>query len=257
MRMKRSVVWGLLLAGCGWVSQPTSQTTEFQLVGPDTAITMAAGETRSIQLLVVGASQAEVSLAPGHPSFATLTGKLLTLAPGRTVTGSFLVALEAVDGQRTATATVEVVVSRFNTAPSLGASHVLGDAHGGYTAFPGCREQCCPGPSCTIGAGAFIAVVVTDPDGDVVTVDAEVVEDGAPFTRVATHSLTGSVDTTDGTVCGCGTAHCGCFEVPLTGLVSGRTYRLAVTGHDQLGAQAISFSGRADWDDYGMFRFSP
>src|SRR5438046_1684103 len=116
--MKRAIV-GLLLAAaaCGRDSGP-SRMSSLQLVVPAGAIEMQGGETRQIQLLVLGVYNDQVTLSGQLPTFASISGSMLTLAPTRADAGDYPMTVTATASGDSTSAELRVIVSVPNTPPN-------------------------------------------------------------------------------------------------------------------------------------------
>jgi len=237
--MKYNVVLIAMLAfaGCGSSSHDagSTQKTRFKLVVSDTPIVLQAGHSLALQLLVVGAGSDEATISsPDLPQFATLQGGLLTLSPGREYEGDYDLTLVAEAAASTASAVLHVTVTRHNTPPAIEGGTFMGDASGLADSF------CASFGTCTLHGVASIYVNVKDAEGDLVTVDVEVVQSGQAFSGIPTHSVTApvGVDHADGS---CGSAYDAfhaCIQVPLRDLATGRGYAFAIRLRDALGATA-------------------
>src|SRR5438445_11071953 len=96
--MKRIMLVILVVAtGCGRESTRVP-ASRLELVVPDTTIDMQGGQTREIQLLVVGAKAEQVNYSAELPAFARLAGSLLTLTPTRSDAGSYKLTVTATAG---------------------------------------------------------------------------------------------------------------------------------------------------------------
>src|SRR5438874_4490925 len=193
--MKRIMLVILVVAtGCGRESTRVP-ASRLELVVPDTAIDMQGGQTREIQLLVVGHKAEQAMFSAELPPFARLVGSLLTLSPTRADAGQYGLTVTATVGNESASATMQVVVRSPNTPPSwrmnpFGGGIGLGDDLGIYGSPPSMGG--CPGPSCKLkGLPSIYASPVCDSEDDLVTVDVEIVPLGQPFTKTPTHSRTG------------------------------------------------------------------
>src|SRR5438445_6864502 len=72
-------------------------------------IAMRAGETRIVQLIVVGAAPAPVTFAGENlPPFATLAGPILTIAPQRPDQGRYEITLTAWSGSTSESARLQI-----------------------------------------------------------------------------------------------------------------------------------------------------
>lgn len=260
--MKRILASALawLALACGETAAP--KESRLQLVVPSSGIEMATEETRTIQLLVLGAGGEPVELSGELPPFASLAGSLLVLAPSRVDVGGHEVLLVATAGAQVASATLFVNVTRANTAPAWasGGVHMADDA-GIYSPFacnltdPGATD-CCPGPACVLGISPAVALVVCDAELDAVTIEVEVVPLAQPFTGVPTHSVTRRPEPAD--------SYGGCFgragdsRVPLEGLLPATSYAFSVRTRDEWGATTPS-NVESGWrqERYLQFTYRP
>ena len=142
--MKRiaAAVGTLILAGCGPSGHQPAQEAQLQLVVSDTPITLQAGQTLALQLLVIGAGSEQATISsPDLPPFAVLQGSLLTLSPSRQYEGDYTLTLVATTQSSNASASLHVTVQRPETAPRLwffSISGTSGDNLGGSTALDRC-----------------------------------------------------------------------------------------------------------------------
>ncbi|MFL5311580.1 MAG: hypothetical protein ACJ79H_14110 [Myxococcales bacterium] len=256
--MDRSILVVLVAAvGCGSGNGRTYRAG-LELVAPDTPIEMQGGQTREIQLMVVGTQSEQATFSADLPPFAKLTGSLLTLSPKRADEGQYELTVTALAGDESARAKMQVVVRSPNTAPSwdpFGAGGILlGDDAGIYG--PGPMMGGCPGASCELHGVPAIYASVCDSEDDVVTVDVEIVPLGRPFTKTASHSRTGQAGVSNsGPRCATGDAHCSCFEIPATGLAPGAAYAFAVRVSDARGAVATRPDAPDGWVGQPFFQF--
>jgi hypothetical protein len=214
---------------------------------------MQGGQTRDIQLLVIGTGSERATFSADLPSFAKLVGSVLTLSPKRADEGQYVVTVTAIVGDESARTTMQVVVRSPNTPPSwmmnpiAAGGILLGDDAGIYG--PGPMVGGCPGASCELkGLPSIYASTVCDQEDDPVTVDVEIVPLGQPFTKTPTHSRTGQVGVNNGGPrCQTAFEHCSCFQVPADGLARGTTYAFAVRLTDARGAVTTSRDAPDGW----------
>lgn len=239
------------IAGCG-TSTSESETFRLEVDDGDSAIEMQAGETRSIQIVVIGASE-PVTITADLPPFAALTGTLLTISPARTDAGAYSLAITATAGSLSHTVILNVTVHLQNTPPRagfIGTWALLADDDGLR------RFETCPGPYCTLLEGSSLLSVVCDDELDEVTVALEVIPQGDTFSGQPTHSgsgrgIAGTAAKCEGNGSSFGEG-CTCVKIPL-GLEPDRTYVFAMKVTDELGAVA-SPSGHAFYYPEGWFR---
>jgi hypothetical protein len=247
--MKRVFFAMIAAFGCG------GQTSQFRLSVPSAefadgqppTIEMETEQTHVVQFVLVGGVPPNVVFSGINlPSFATMAGSLVTLAPGRGDAGTFVVTVSASDGKHSDVASLRVVVNRGNTAPrwqASGGSYFFGDDLGLHFA------AYCPGPHCTAVGTAKVQALVCDDDDDGVTVEVEVVPAGTPFSGRATHSAFASRGTT---------RYCTqqFVTVPLTGLSPEQSYVFAVRIFDEFGALANPGNDQVDgWFHSTGYRF--
>ena len=260
MRKLFAVVVSAAVLACGGEAV-SNRTTTFQLVVPATSIEIAGGDTKTIQLLVLGEGAEPVAVTGELPAFATLQGDLLTLAPSRADLGQWDVELVATAGTQAASATLIVNVTRTNTAPTWGSSDLMMSDDAGIYGPGACmapdRSDCCPGTSCLIGTSPAITLRVCDAEGDAVIVDVEVVPLSDPFTNVPTHSVTGRAGTHTFR-CGGSSEECGCFDVPLDGVSPDTAYAFSVRTRDEWGAttQSQASDGAPGWIHQPYMQFT-
>ena len=199
--------------------------------GQAPTVTMQAGETRLVRFMVVGEVPESVTFsATGLPSFASLTGPLLTLSPARSDAGETVVTVTASAGSESASASLRVVVERGNKPPlwhaGVGDHYLLRDDapyNQGYH-----HVGICPGPSCTLVGTPRLLLELGEPDGDAINVEVEVVVRGQAFSRKATHI--GRKEREPGAY------SLYELEMPLTGLTTDQSYDFAIRVTDEFGA---------------------
>ncbi len=214
---------------CGTGSTQSS-SFRLQISGESTdvvvpRITMQGGETRLVQLLVVGAVPGPVTFSAQGPAFVTLDGPLLTLSPARADQGEYAITVMAKSGSQTASTSLDLVVNRYNSPPRFFADTVgLGDdrMNGRFL---------CPNPSfCTAFGTPKLWLAGCDPEGDGMTMDVEVVIRGHPFSGQPSYSRSTSA------VFNCGAGIIWNVTVSLPGLATEQSYDFAVRLTDQFGA---------------------
>jgi len=120
-------------------------------------------------------------LRPLRPSpFASIQGSLVRLAPQRSDSGSYSLTIQVTAGGQTATASIAVEVSRFNTAPAYIGYNSTGMQDDGLF-----RGGYCPGGACHIDGVAAVIATACDAEGDRVLADIEVVAHGGSTTACA------------------------------------------------------------------------
>jgi hypothetical protein len=211
--------------------------------GQSAKMDIQAGETTMVELLVIGAAPGPLTFAAADlPAFATLRGPVLKVAPGRTDAGEYDVTVTATAGGESRTATIHLVVHRFNSAPTWPRIIRFTDNHG-Y------RDLYCPGPFCTADGPPNLSLAPCDAEGDGMTVDVEVVSRGQPFRRVPTHSATVPSmppRTTNG---------CRAVELVLTGLAVDQSYDFGIRISDEFGATSNEYGGSGGWEYSEGWRF--
>jgi hypothetical protein len=184
------------MVGCGSGSAnqqfqlELSTASESRDAGASRRIEMQAGDTLGIEMLVVGSVPGPVTFtAEGLPSFATLNGPLLELATARSDAGEFSFTVSARSGHSSSSVVVHLTVNRFNNPPRWVLVFPQGMI-GELSDDMGNRGSRCPGPeTCRVsGAPTVLVGDVSDPDGDAVRMDVEVVSHGQPFTGRPTFS---------------------------------------------------------------------
>jgi photosystem II stability/assembly factor-like uncharacterized protein len=141
-------------------------------------VTVAPGATATVTVVAGDPDNDPLVLTPsGLPTFAALSGDTFTFSPGAGVLGVFPVSLNVSDGTLSATRTFQVKVEQPqlpNTAPTVTAVQQLGLG------------------AVALAAGASVSVppsltaTVTDPEGDEVALEAEVVAVGQAYTGTPT-----------------------------------------------------------------------
>ena len=210
-----------------------SSTFRLQISGESTdvaasRITMQAGETRLVQLLVVGAVPGSVTFsAEGLPAFGRLDGSILTLSPSRADQGEYAITLIARSGNQTASTSLDLVVNRYNSPPRLFADTIgFGDGR-----INGRFQGTCPNPPlCTAFGTPKLWIAGCDPEGDGMTLDVEVVIRGHPFSGHPSYSRS----TSD--VFNCGAGYFWNVTMSLPGLATEQSYDFALRLSDQFGA---------------------
>ena len=242
--MNRSIVLVILaVVGCGSGSGAGADRTQpasLELVTPGTPIEMQGGQTREIQLLVIGATGEQVTFSAQLPPFAKLVGSLLTLSPGRADAGDHQLTVTATAGAQSTSAELHVIVSAPNTPPRWRPiTTMLGNNDGVYSNRP-CSPACgiCPGDTCVLGSPVSLFATVCDADLDPVTVDVEVVSLGSQFAKTPTHSLTAPVGKLQSLYCSYLDPACACFQIQFPDLRFGASYEFAVRITDAQGAVA-------------------
>lgn len=211
-----------LLAACGTprTTPPTTSSLALTLGDP---VSVEAGQTLLVQVVVLGDDGRQVTLTgQSLPSFATLSGHQLRLAPTREDSpGTYSVTLRASAGTDSATSTLAVTVLRPNTAPWLGTLDFYEDGHLKCACFYGNFDG-----DCRFASDPELVSGAWDPEGDHVLVELEFREAGTPLQGVATHSVADPYDRASG----------GLKRLRLAGLASGATYTMALRICDALGA---------------------
>jgi photosystem II stability/assembly factor-like uncharacterized protein len=141
-------------------------------------VTVAPGATATVTVVATDPDNNPLTLTPsGLPTFGVLSGDTFTFAPDPSILGVFPVSLSVSDGTLSATRTFQVKVEQPqlpNAAPTVTAVQQLGLG------------------SAPLSAGASLAVppsltaTVTDPEGDEVALEAEVVTVGQAYTGTPT-----------------------------------------------------------------------
>jgi hypothetical protein len=239
--MHRIVSVAVLIAVMGCSSTPGAQ---FHLelsssgtsasTGGSVKVQMRAGEIRTVQLLVVGSVPSSITFGANElPEFATLQGPMLTLSPGRADAGEYTITLTATSDGESQSAVLDVVVDRFNNAPTWTPPTLafFGDDKGSPNSV---RLWTCPGPTtCTADGTPHVLLTACDADGDTMTFDVEIVLRGQTFSKVPTHSASmkpPSPYSSD--------PICVNLSLSLGGLERERSYDFAVRVSDEFGAIA-------------------
>lgn len=218
MRRIAPIVVALTLGACGGENGSTAQGS-FALVVGDAPIDLVAPTSLSLQLIVLGAGDRPVTITgESLPSFATLSGSVLTLLPGYGDVGEYDLRLRARAGDATSSAVLRVRVTRGNTGPMWGAMPLVnGSTRADVTGIP------------------VLTATVCDKEGDAITLEVEVTPSGSEPTRIATHARTVSF----ADVPPLPYYHdesCADFRIPLDGLASG-SYEWWLHAVDELGAE--------------------
>jgi len=230
--MNRAFLLGAIaLIGCGSGSHAPS--FKLNLVSAAAAgengnspnIEMRAGEIRLLELVVIGSVSEPVTFATaGAPTFVSLAGPILTLAPQRQDAGNYAFTTTARAGGESQSVTLRLNVLRFNSAPKSSASVFGGDA------------MWCPGPlTCTVGPNPTLVESLCDMEGDGMRLDVEVVPRGQPFTKKPTFSAAvPGVYPPDPQLGGCSI-----ITVEMPGLTPEQSYDFAVRASDEFGAVTV------------------
>ena len=233
----------LLIAAVGCGSGTARwQSASLELVMPATPIEIAGGHTREIQILVIGAPAEEVRLSAQLPSFATLVGSLLTLAPQRADAGNYQLTITARAGAQSTSSELYVTVSAPNSPPTWSPRDVmLGNDDGVFSNPPGpggtLSPMICPSDNCVLANPVSVFVQgICDADGDSVTVDVEVISLGAEFTKTPSHTVSAQMGRPQTVYCQYVDPNCNCFQLPLGVLASDTSYEFAVRIMDEHGA---------------------
>lgn len=225
----------LTLASCGLSGHQDAQETQLQLLVSDMPITMQAGQTLALQLLVIGAGSEQATISsPDLPPFATLQGSRLTLSPSRQYEGDYTLTLVASTQSSTASASLRLTVQRPETAPRpqvFFLSATNGDNLGGF---------CLDLPTCVLYGTPIFYLSAVDDEGDPVTWDIELVSSEQPFSGSPTQTLTQPVTRPP---------YPPEVQMPFSGLTVGQSYSFAVRCRDGLGAACSWSSGRSSGQD--------
>src|SRR5437868_2982741 len=220
---------GILAASCGpggsahFMLQVGSQANSND--GP-AALTLRGGETKTLGLLVVGTVPGPVTFSGKNlPSFATLSGSVLTLAPTRADMGDYSLTLIATASGESQSSILRISVLRSNSPPAGGFEYFTDDTSH-YT-------NTCPNPAtCTAIGTPVLHLRFCDAEGDGVTTELEVVERGRAFTKTPTYSTFvpagAAIRFNDGT--------CADVTFPIQGLTLQRSYDFAMRFSDEFGA---------------------
>lgn len=106
--------------GCGAGSHLKLQLTSSDSTsdGGSLTIQMQTDETRTIELIAIGATGPVTFSGDKLPAFAALQGPFLTLAPKRSDAGGYALTLMATAGGGSSSATLDVIVALLNTPPT-------------------------------------------------------------------------------------------------------------------------------------------
>ena len=136
--MSRATLVILAFVGCGSGSRPPSFKLQlpFSSSSGDTygsaSIEMRAGDTRLLQLVVVGPVPEPIRFATADaPAFVALDGPMLTLSPQRQDAGDYTFTVTGTAGTESESVTLHLSVLRFNSAPKwVPAMLLFGDSTG-------------------------------------------------------------------------------------------------------------------------------
>lgn len=240
MRRAGAIIVALLM-GCGsseTSSAPPGET--FALLVSSEPVEIQAPTTILVQIIVVGGDGAPVSItATDLPPFATLSGSALTLSPTLADAGDYAVTLTATSGTKQDSATLRLHVTRLNTPPMWAPVPMIQDAARTINVSSGG----------TITGTPYLWAVVYDDEADDMTLDAEIVPVGRPFTGVPTHSFPASP--TRQPYIASWSTHAEVFS-PLDGLTAPGSYAYQLRVTDALGA--VDPYG---WVEFGTFSLVP
>jgi hypothetical protein len=255
MRSLQVTICVIVAAGCGQGSSQERQHFHLALSASDSStrsdgvptMTMTGGDSRVLELVVVGSVSGPVTFSGKLPPFATLKGPLVTLSPARRQAGTFTLEITASDGKESATSVIEVVVEPYNTAPRAQIRAWYDDTPG--MPFLLWRSQSiCPSPStCTSFGTPQLWVGVCDDEDDAVTAAVEVVPRGQPFTNVPTHALTAPAGSGRPFTVSAGHAgvltgsYCQGFTIVLSDLAADQSYDFAIKVSDQSAAGTLTY----------------
>jgi hypothetical protein len=254
----RFVLAVLLVAACGRsaaihapMSLELSSSGAVSQDGGVPTIDLQSGETRLLELIVIGAASGPVQFSAANlPPFATLQGPLLTIAPVRKDAGSYTLTLTASAGSESSGVTLNVIVHRANTAPTVTFAFFPFAGDNRYY-FSACSLKPAP-TTCTAGQGPYVRVGGMDAERDAIVADVEVVPRGQPFRNLPTHSATARQPNLQASVN---------FDVPLSGLILEQSYDLQVRISDEFGAVMIAnvdgVANAAGWFAWGGFDQGP
>lgn len=221
-RFTGALLGGALLACGGTGPSAAPSEKQLKLVVPP-QVSIEAPTTSLVQLIVVNppdAGAVEIS-SPNLPTFATLSGVVLTLTPTFKDAGDYSIHLDVASNGSVDEETLSLHVSRSNTPPMwLPVPQLTG----------------------TTTADAAFEAIVCDAEGDDITLQAEVVPSAEAFTNTANYEQTSSFATVP--PLSNEPQPCASFSIPLTGLDAG-TYLVQARTHDSLGA----------YDPYGWVSF--
>jgi hypothetical protein len=210
--------------------------SSFAMTGGSTpTVEIEGGEARTIQLVVMGTGADPISLSASNlPTFASLSGMLLSLSPSRADAGVYTITLTATAGTQSQNADLQVVVHRSNRPPLFGGgAPMLADDNGLRDSL-----NCTNESWCTAYGRVKLYYGACDPDGDSVTLDLEIVPRGTQFSGKPTVSVSAPVGRPQNPTVLFNTANCVMMELPLPELVPEVSYDLAVRVTDAFGAIA-------------------
>lgn len=145
-------------------------------------VSVAAGTTSEVTLDATDPDEDPVTFSLDEaPTFAALSGSVLTLSPDASAVGEHDVSVSASDGSASAGQTLHVTVTPPNAPPSITSMDQVDAANA-------------PVPqNALVPSAPRLQVAFTDSNGDAVQVEAEVVLASATFTGAVTHHAAGSV----------------------------------------------------------------
>jgi hypothetical protein len=230
------------------------------------SVSVAPGQTRTIDLIVIGAGNDPVVVSsPDLPAFATLVDMMLTLSPSATDAGSYdiqLVATLSSDAGQCPSSKATLSVTVLNTAPSFlepvplqGVADAVGLHRSRLGPFN--VSNMCPGPYCQLRGPVSLTYVVCDADLDDLSLDVEVVDAGSPLAGIATVSKTVSLKNAPSG------GDCATITVGFPPLSEGQAYDYAFRVRDAAGLvptnapDPILGVGGVNWYQGGTFQQGP
>lgn len=209
--------------------------------GGSTSLSMETGQTRILEMYVIGTASGPITFSGTDlPSFVTLEGPLLTIAPSRADAGEYRLQVTASDGRESQTAELALSVHRSNTAPRWSGLVLFTDDDGTHVGW-----NVCPYPAtCTAAGTAVMQFYLCDEDRDSINLEVEVVPRGTPFSHRATHSVSVRPD------------GCALVSIPLSGLAVEGSYDFGFRFSDEFGAVGVVPDGYGSqepdgWDHPG------
>lgn len=238
MRVFAGVI-AALLVGCGSSGDSGDEVqpgVPLQLLVSAEPIEIQVATTVLVQVLVVGADGLPVSISAADlPSFASLSGAVLTLSPKLADLGEYDLSLTATAGAQQDSATLRLRVTpptRENTPPMWGPVPMMWDE---------AKTMPWPTQGAVISGTPYLSLNLHDAEFDSMTLDVEIVPNGQLFTNVPTHSFEYEAPSGVAVV----------FQ-PITGLAVGGTYRYQLRVTDALGM--VDPYG---WVSFGTFSLVP
>jgi hypothetical protein len=230
--LTRSVLATMALAGCASHTSSTSNT--FELLVDSQPIHMVAPTHLIVELFVVGSPVDDVTItASNAPAFASISGTTIDLTPTLADAGDYAIGLVATSGSETATAELDLHITRMNTGPMWQPVPFFSNGSSSQPPYAQIRA-----PVCDLEHDNFTFEVSVAPLG-------ATIPNTPDFTHFVDFAQTPPDSSTDTG------SWCADFITEMPGLAPG-SYHGAIHAVDVLGAE-----DPYGWVEMGMFQVSP